>query len=155
MDRFLTSMATGFGAGRLPWAPGTAGSAVGLALAALLQTLPAAAFLAAGLFLFVVGIVAADRHERLTGITDDPAVVIDEIVGMMLSVWQIPLDPLVFAVAFGLFRFFDIFKPYPIRILERRLPGGAGVMADDLGAAVYTNLTLQLLIWIGWLGALL
>lgn len=145
-DRVALLVATGCGAGRAPVAPGTAGSAVAVLLLWLIP------FSRAGLVLFFLaaalgGMWAAHRAERVLGARDPGAIVIDEVAGMTLSVLSLPLTLPVLAVAFLLFRVFDIAKPFPAR-LSQRLPGGAGVMADDLIAGLYALATLALSRWL-------
>lgn len=124
-------------------APGTVASA----LAAL--ALWAIPFSAGGLVVFflavtLVGAWAAHRTEQILGGKDPGAIVIDEIAGMTLAVLALPRTPGVLAVSFMLFRLFDITKPFPARV-SQRLPGGAGVMIDDLVAGLYALATLALL----------
>ncbi len=124
-------------------APGTVASA----LTALgLWAIP---FSAAGLVLFFLAVTlggawAAHRAERLLGGKDPGAIVIDEVAGMTLAVLALPLTPPVLGLSFVLFRLFDITKPFPAGA-SQRLPGGAGVMVDDLIAGLYALATLALL----------
>lgn len=87
--------------------------------------------------LLAIGIAASDVYARLTGIKDPDEVVIDEVAGQCLTLLVVPLAPLPYLAGFLLFRFFDVAKPFPIRWLERNLPGGWGIMLDDTGAAIY------------------
>ena len=140
------AIATALGAGYSPIAPGTAGSAVGLLLWIALpkilwfQMAVIAVVTVVGVW---SGTVAAEHFGR-----EDPGqVVIDEVAGMMITVLLNPfVGPMWALVAFLLFRAADIVKPYPIDDLQR-LPGGLGVMADDVLAGVYANLVLRLCIW--------
>ncbi|HXZ84543.1 MAG TPA: phosphatidylglycerophosphatase A [Myxococcota bacterium] len=142
-------MATGAGSGYAPFASGTAGSLVGLALWWALASSGAAAsparyaLVCAGVV--AVGIWTAGRAEQLFGRHDDGRITIDEVAGMLLSLAWLPARPEVAGVGFLLFRLFDIWKPFPARRAER-LPGGLGVMADDLVAGAYANLGGQL-VW--------
>lgn len=148
-DRVALMVATVFGVGYAPWAPGSAGSACGLVLwAAGLGPLWAWSPLAAGaLFaaLAVLALWAAGRAERVLEVRDSPSIVIDEVAGMVLTLAGNPGRWWWLAAGFLAFRLFDIVKPFPVRRLER-LPGGLGVVADDLAAAVYANITLHLLV---------
>ena len=138
------SLATVFGVGYAPFAPGTFGSAVGLVLWAILpQSVPAQA--AAIPILFAVGCWAGTVAERYYGGTDPGPVVIDEVMGMLLTLFMHPVGWPGAVTAFILFRAFDVLKPYPADRLER-LHGGIGVMADDGMAAVYANLALWILV---------
>lgn len=123
------------GTGYAPLAPGSVGSAVTVVLLWLIP------FSRTGLVLFLVAVTgigtwAAHRAERLLGAKDPGAIVIDEVAGMTLAVLVFPLTPSVLAAAFVLFRLFDVVKPPPARA-SQRLPGGPGVMVDDLIAGVY------------------
>ena len=137
---FALSLATALGVGYVPFAPGTFGSAVGLVVwAALPSSLTAHAV--AILLIFVAGSWCATVAERHFGGTDPGPVVIDEVMGMLVTLFMHPVGWPGAIVAFLLFRAFDILKPYPADRLER-LPGGLGVMADDGMAAIYANLAL-------------
>ena len=145
------SLATAFGVGYVPFAPGTFGSAVGLIIWALL---PSSTYVhaAAIVIIFAVGAWSATTAERHFGGTDPGPVVVDEVMGMILTLF---LHPVGWAGAFGgfvLFRAFDVLKPYPADRLEQ-LPGGLGVMADDGMAAIYANVTLRVVLWLfpGWI----
>jgi phosphatidylglycerophosphatase A len=113
-----------------------------------LTRLPLAAVGGTCLAVFVIGWWAAGRLARHLGIEDPSVVVIDEVLGMFVSLLGLPFDPVVAVVGFVLFRIFDIVKPYPARALEH-LPGGLGIMADDVAAGVYANLVLRIgfLVW--------
>jgi phosphatidylglycerophosphatase A len=141
-------LATGFGVGQVRFAPGTAGSLLGLAVWALLP--PSPAVLAAAIVLvFAVGVWSAGIAERRLNRPDPGPVVIDEVLGMLVTLFLNPVGWAGAAAGFLLFRFFDVVKPYPANRLER-LHGGLGVMADDAMAAVYANIVLRLgLLWAG------
>ena len=97
-------------------------------------------------FVLLVGIISSHHAERLLNSKDSRHIVIDEFCGYFLSVLFIPFSINYALAAFFLFRFFDILKPFPIKKIEAALVGGIGVMADDIMAAIYTNIILQ--IWI-------
>jgi phosphatidylglycerophosphatase A len=143
-----TGLATGLGAGYSPVAPGTAGSAVGVLLFWPLAGRPAAEQAVAVAVLFLVGAAAATRVARRAGRKDPGLVVVDEVVGVWTTLAFLPLTWTTAVAGFLVFRLMDILKPYPARDLER-LPGGWGIMADDLMAGVYANLLLRvgLLVW--------
>lgn len=136
-------------AGASPVAPGTAGSAVGLLVwwAARRGGLDLTGELALVVVLFVVGAWAATECERALGVTDPGLVVIDEVMGMCLTLAGAPLSWPTAIAGFVLFRVFDVVKPPPARRLER-WPDGWGVMADDFAAAVYAWAALQGLLWL-------
>jgi phosphatidylglycerophosphatase A len=146
-DHVAAFIATAAGAGFLPKAPGTAGSAVGVLLYLLMDATGAGAWLVhAILFLFFAGILAAQRVETFWG-HDSQRIVIDEVVGQMIAFSSVGMTQhswVSVITGFALFRVFDIVKPFPVRHLER-LPGGAGVIADDVGAGLYALAALTLL----------
>jgi phosphatidylglycerophosphatase A len=135
-------IARGFGTGLAPIAPGTVASAATVAAlwAVPVSRLSLAVFVVT---VTVVGTWAADRAERVLGEKDPGAIVIDEVAGMALSVLPFPLTPGVLAAGFVLFRVFDVVKPAPAR-QSQVLPGGVGIMIDDLIAGAYTILVLAL-----------
>jgi phosphatidylglycerophosphatase A len=141
------ALATAFGAGYLPKAPGTFGSAVGLLLWLVLPHVLWVQLLAIAL-VSVAGIWSATVAERHFGRRDPREVVIDEVAGMMITLAVIPqATGWWMLIAFLLFRAADIVKPFPVNRLER-LPGGLGIMADDLMAGVYANLVLRAAMWL-------
>jgi phosphatidylglycerophosphatase A len=145
-DRAAILIATSGGAGFMPKAPGTAGAAVGVLVYVLMDWLGVSAyFLHVILLLLVAGIWASSHVERLWG-HDSQRIVIDEVVGQMITfaaVGGYQLSWFYILLGFGLFRLFDITKPFPIRRLER-FKGGLGVMADDVGAGLYALVVLTL-----------
>jgi phosphatidylglycerophosphatase A len=148
LDKGAHLVATGLLSGHSPFAPGTAGSAVGLVLFVPMAwaSLPVQLGLCAALFF--VGVFASARVARRVGLEDPGIVVVDEVLGMWLSLLGLPFSPLVVVLGFLLFRVLDILKPYPAAALEH-LPGGWGIMADDVAAGIYANLLLRvfLLVW--------
>lgn len=138
------TIATGFGLGYLPLAPGTAASIFAIVIIYLLS-LFSSWWLLAGLFImFFLGVYTGNQIEKERG-KDPSIVVIDEIVGMGLSLMFIPEDWRFILIAFILFRVFDTIKPPPIDRSER-LPGGYGIMMDDLIAGIYTFILTHLTI---------
>lgn len=161
-------LATWFGLGRLPKAPGTWGSAAGTALAILLAWisfrhtdltglyagrnfwtvgfLPGYADLLIAFVIAVVGVMASERAARYAQVKDPQWVVIDEVSGQLLTYylffWVLPLNWKSWLLGFILFRLFDIWKPFPARQLEQ-LPGGWGIMADDWMAGIYAAIVLR------------
>lgn len=141
------AFATCLGIGYVPVAPGTFGSAAGLALWAVLpQTAPVQA--AAILLVLTIGAWSGTVAERHFRTTDPGPIVIDEVMGMLVTLFMIPVGWLGAAAGFFLFRLLDIIKPYPANRFER-FHGGVGVMADDFMAAVYANLVLRLMLALG------
>jgi phosphatidylglycerophosphatase A len=135
------AIATVFGVGYAPMAPGTFGSAAGLIVWWLLPASPAVHALAI-VAIFFAGSWGGSVAERHFGRTDPGQVVIDEVMGMLITLFLNPVGWLGAVAGFFLFRVFDVIKPYPANRLER-LHGGFGVMADDAMAAVYANLALR------------
>ena len=134
-------LGTWFGAGLLPVMPGTWGSLAALPCAGVIRSLWGVAGLATGAaIVFAVGYWAAGTIANKSGAKDPGAIVIDEVAAQWLVLLPAPLHPLPYVVAFVLFRIFDIWKPWPVRLADRRVPGGLGVMLDDLLAAVYAIL---------------
>ena len=148
MRILILALATGAGSGYAPIASGTVGSLVGLALWSAVRELPLGRYALVCAVLLGVGIWAAGRAEQIFGRHDDGRITIDEVAGMLVSLASLPWRPEVAGVGFLLFRLFDIWKPFPARAAER-LPGGLGVMADDLVAGLYANLGGQL-VWRLW-----
>ena len=147
MRQLVIFLATGAYSGYAPVAPGTAGSIVGL-IAGCLVFAPIwryspVAFLMVFLVVFVAACRIAGSAERIFAEHDSSRIVIDEILGMVATMFLNPTGWAPLAAGFALFRIFDIIKPFPVRLLERQVPGGAGVMLDDLAAAIYANLVLQ------------
>lgn len=139
---WATAVATGAGCGYSPVVPGTVGSLLGLALLWLLPR-PAGWWIALPIaLLFLLGALAAGRVARGVGHEDPHIVVVDEVAGMWATLALLPLNPLTAGLGFVLFRLMDVWKPYPARDLES-LPGGWGIMADDMIAGVYANLLVR------------
>jgi phosphatidylglycerophosphatase A len=131
-------IALGFGAGLAPFAPGTFGTLVAIPLALGLGTYGGeTGYLLATAALLVAGAWASQVTGRALGVPDHGSIVIDEVVAFLIVLFFTGLTPLRIAVAFALFRFFDIVKPPPIRQLDAALKSGVGVMLDDLVAAGY------------------
>lgn len=150
LDWVALAVATAGGAGLAPKAPGTAGSAVGVLVYLAMEWLQLGRYYPhAIIFFLVAGIWASFRVEALYG-HDSQRIVMDEVVGQMITfafaAGRFQLSAVYVLLGFGLFRLFDIFKPFPIRRLER-LKGGVGVMADDVGAGIYALIVLSILKW--------
>jgi phosphatidylglycerophosphatase A len=130
-------IATVFGIGRLKPGPGTWGSAAGLVLAYPITGVAGSVGLLAGfLAVTAAGIWASDRYAAQAGASDPSEVVIDEVAGLWLTLFFAPFTILDWVIAFGLFRLFDIWKPWPISWADRRIKGGLGIMLDDLLAGL-------------------
>jgi len=148
VTRFAVFLATAGYSGYFPIAPGTVGSALGLAVYGFLRwsqtPLSPLTELVLIVTLFAAGVWAATTAERYFGGIDPGPIVLDEVVGMLITLAFIPVGLGAAIVGFFLFRVFDVIKPFPARRLEA-LHGGLGVMADDAMAAIYANVSLRLL----------
>jgi phosphatidylglycerophosphatase A len=142
-----TALATGFGAGYSPVAPGTAGTVVGVLLFWPMRSLPFAYQLAATVILFCLGVPASTHVSRRLGRKDPGLVVVDEIIGMWISLLLLPFTPAVVIAAFFAFRAMDILKPPPARGFEA-YPEGWGIVLDDVMAGIYANLIVQAGLWL-------
>lgn len=138
-------LAFGFGAGLAPKAPGTFGTLVAIPFYWLMQDLSLLSYLGVVLASFVVGIYFCDVAAKAQQTHDHPGIVWDEMVGYWLTMTFAPAGWLWVFIGFALFRLFDIVKPWPIGWLDRRVRGGFGIMLDDILAAVYAALCLQLI----------
>ena len=138
-------IATGCYSGYLPKAPGTWGSLFGLLLFFLLHTLSLEIYLAVIAGIFVIGTFAAGEAEKIMDHQDPGLVVIDEIVGMLITMIAVPATPLAMVLGFILFRIFDILKPFPVNFFDQRFHGGLGIMLDDVMAGIYSLIILQVL----------
>ncbi len=139
-------LATGFGAGLAPRAPGTFGTLFAVPLYLVMSPLTLPIYLAATAALFVMGIFICRRAAAELGIQDDPAIVWDEIVGYLITMAfaGASQNGWVIAAGFVLFRIMDIFKPWPVRWADRQVHGGLGIMLDDAMAGVYAGIALYL-----------
>jgi phosphatidylglycerophosphatase A len=136
-------IATWFGAGLSPIAPGSCGSLVALPIGWAIRAVSGTLGLAAALVLIIaIGCWAAGAVAKAGGVQDPANVVVDEVAGQWLVLLFAPLDPLVWGFAFLVFRIFDIWKPWPVRWADRHLKGGLGIMLDDILAAGYAVLVL-------------
>ncbi|MBI3602525.1 MAG: phosphatidylglycerophosphatase A [Candidatus Omnitrophica bacterium] len=144
MRPLATILATFFGVGFFPLAPGSAATGAGIVLAFALQG-SLVFYAAVTAALLVLGIPMATCVEEALHQKDPGIVVIDEVVGVLIALWGLPLSWPVVIIGFFLFRAFDMFKIYPINRLEA-LPGGLGIMLDDVMAGLYTNIILQVVL---------
>ena len=141
-------LAFGFGTGLAPFAPGTFGSLPGLALFWLTMDFGLYVQLSVALITAVAGIWICGESARRIGVHDHGGIVWDEIVGMYCTLLIAPFSITGWILAFVLFRFMDIVKPWPIRDVDHRLGGGLGIMLDDLVAALYAAVLLGLYRWL-------
>ena len=137
-------VALGFGAGLAPVAPGTFGSLVGLAIALALAPLGLVWNVVAAALAVAAGVWICGESARRLGVHDHPAIVWDEVAGMMIAMLAAPEEWWGAALAFALFRLFDIAKPWPIREIDHGMSGGAGIILDDVLAGVFAALVLMI-----------
>ena len=154
VDRLGVFVATCGYVGYAPLAPGTFGSAAGLAVFAAVRA-SGSTFVEVAVIvgLFAIGVWSAGAAERYFDRVDPSAVVMDEVAGMLITLALLPVTITGAIVGFFIFRALDVIKPWPSGRFEK-IPGGLGVMADDGMAGIYGNLLLQVLIWMtpaGWL----
>lgn len=140
--------AYGFGSGKAPVAPGTFGTLVGIPVYLLLHPLSSLAYAAIVAGMFAIGVWFCHVTERDLGVHDYPGIVWDEIVGYLITMFMAPAGWQWIVTGFFLFRLFDIWKPFPIHTLERRIQGGFGIMFDDALAGIYSLLVLQGFAWL-------
>jgi phosphatidylglycerophosphatase A len=135
--------------GYFPVAPGTAGSVAGLVLYGLLRWLqaPPAVETAVIALLFGIGVWSGTHAERYFGSTDPGPGVIDEVVGMLITLFMLPATWGIVIAGFFVFRVLDVVKPFPARRFES-FHGGMGMMADDVMSALYANVAIRILLWI-------
>ena len=145
-DKTAMFLATGFYTGRVPVAPGTFGSLIGLPLCFVLAgiQLPPAII---GLVLFIgLAVWVSDNAARTLKRKDPGCIVIDEIAGMMVTLIGVPVHLTSVIIGFILFRILDIAKPFPIRMIDKRLSGGLGIVADDVVAGLFANIGTRILL---------
>lgn len=143
MRDFLAKLATVFGVGYLPKGPGTWGTLVTLPLAwALMQAGPIL-YMVFVIALLPIAIISAQIYEDIHQTHDSKAIVIDEVLGFLITMTWLPMSWQSFVFGFLLFRVLDIWKPFPISYLDKKVQGGLGVVIDDVAAGIVANLILQ------------
>ena len=138
-------MATGFGVGYSPLAPGTLGTLIAIPVYYFLSNISSPIYEITVTGFFFLSVWISENAETSFGKKDDQRIVIDEIIGFLITMLWVPKTVPFIIIGFFLFRFFDILKPFPIRRLEKGLKGGYGVVLDDLVAGVYANIILHLI----------
>jgi len=145
MKHFILLLATGFGVGYSPIAPGTLGTLVAIPIYYFLSEIPSPLYEITLVGFFFLSVWVSENAERFFGKKDDQRIVIDEIIGFLITMLWVPKTIPFIIIGFFLFRFFDILKPFPIRRLEKGLKGGYGVVLDDVLAGVYGSIVLHLI----------
>lgn len=146
MNRLIMALATGCYVGRIPWAPGTWGSLAAMLPWLLMKNLPLPGYFLLLGAVFVVGFFVAGSAEKILDCPDAGSIVIDEFLGIFVTLTAAPAHPLAWLLGFLLFRVFDIAKPFPASWFDQRIHGGVGIMMDDIIAGIYAFLSLHL-IW--------
>ena len=150
---FSAFLALGFGSGLIKKAPGTFGTLVAIPFFLFLQFLSQPLIYLFIITIFFIGIYVADKTSRALAMKDPSCIVIDEVVGFLLLLILvghltgngISITKIDFILAFILFRIFDIWKPFPIDLLEKKFKGGFGIMIDDIGAAIFAYIIFMLI----------
>ncbi len=144
LDRVAVLLARGFGVGCSPVAPGTLGTVLAVPLVCLQLIWSTGQFLVFVLLFVLAAVYVTTVADKWMDETDDPSIVIDEMAGFLIAMTCVPLTVWSILAGFLLFRVFDIFKPFPVKTVERKVPGGLGIVGDDLVAGLMTNALLQL-----------
>jgi len=150
---FSAFLALGFGSGLIKKAPGTFGTLVAIPFFLFLQFLSQSLIYLFIITMFFIGIYVADKTSQALAMNDPSCIVIDEVVGFLLLLILvghltgngISITKIDFILAFILFRIFDIWKPFPIDLLEKKFKGGFGIMIDDIGAAIFAYIIFMLI----------
>ena len=144
-EKSVMFLATGCFIGKIPFAPGTIGTILGLPLCFVLSRIDFfVAILCTVIFIFfAIGI--AHKAEKILDIKDSGCIVIDEIAGLMVTLLGLPFNMVSAVAGFLIFRFFDILKPFPIRLLDKNLSGGSGIVLDDVAAGICSNVFLRVI----------
>lgn len=144
MNQLIIAIATGLYVGKLPKAPGTWGSAAAILPWLFIKDLDLTTYLVVVVILSIIGFFTAGSAEKIMDTPDAGPIVIDEIVGMFVTLTMAPDHPLAWLLGFLLFRLFDITKPFPVSWFDQKIHGGIGIMMDDIVAGLYALATLQL-----------
>jgi phosphatidylglycerophosphatase A len=147
MNQLIIILATGFYVGKIAKAPGTWGSLAAFLPWLLIRDMPLSAYLLILAALFIVGFFVCGSAEKILNSPDAGCIVIDEILGMFITLAAAPPYPAAWLLGFVLFRIFDIFKPFPVCWFDQHIHGGIGIMMDDVIAGLYALLSLQLIWW--------
>ncbi|KXS36307.1 MULTISPECIES: phosphatidylglycerophosphatase A [Idiomarina] len=139
-------LALGFGSGLAPKAPGTFGTLAAVPLVYGMLWLDITSYSLFVALSTLLGIYICRSAADKMGVHDHPAIVWDEFVGLMFTMWAMPANWALLMVGFLVFRVFDILKPWPISWLDKRLHGGTGIMLDDVLAGIASNFVLQLIL---------
>lgn len=147
-EKIILISATWFGAGLIPFAPGTWGSLAALPFAAAAYSSGLIISCLSLLIIFLFSIPVSGMASGIMNREDPPYIVIDEAAGIFVTLFLIPVSWAGFAAGFILFRIFDIIKPFPVGLIDKKIKGGAGVVLDDIMAGVYANLGLRIILFV-------
>jgi len=146
LNKFFLFLATGFGVGYSPVAPGTLGTLIAIPVYYFLSNISSPIYEITLVGFFFLSVWISENAEIFFGKKDDQRIVIDEIMGFLVTMLWVPKTAILIVIGFFVFRFFDILKPFPIRRLEKKFKGGYGVVLDDVMAGVYSNIVLQVIL---------
>jgi phosphatidylglycerophosphatase A len=153
LHQFLLNLATFFSIGKISKAPGTVATLATIPVWYLLAQTGSFIYMVVTFLLFPIGVWAAQTYEDQSATHDSKEIVIDEVVGFLITMVWLPVTWQSAVLGFVLFRFFDIVKPPPIRQIDKKIPGGFGVMADDVVAGIISSILMQLIYnQTNWLG---
>ncbi|MBN1381244.1 MAG: phosphatidylglycerophosphatase A [Deltaproteobacteria bacterium] len=145
-EKFIKILATGFGSGLAPVAPGTAGTLCAIPVYLILSPLSRPLYLITALAFIFLAVYVSQEAEKLYNEKDAQRIVIDEIAGYLWTMFLVTPTVLHCILGFVFFRFFDIVKVFPANYVQRKLPGGYGIVADDWAAGIYANILLLMII---------
>ena len=145
MNHFILILATGFGVGYSPVAPGTLGTLIAIPIYYFLSKIHFPLYEITLIGFFFLSVWISENAEKFFGKKDDQRIVIDEVIGFLITMLWVPKTLLFVIIGFFLFRVFDILKPFPIRRLEKGFKGGFGIVLDDIVAGVYGNIFLKMI----------
>lgn len=147
-ERFITFCGVGFGSGLIPKAPGTFGSAFALLFVPIWLAIGLSASVMVMIIMSLIGIYICDKTAELMGVHDDGRIVWDEFAGQSITFLPVlylgQMNWLWLLIGFALFRLFDVWKPWPIRVIDRQVGGGFGIMLDDIIAGLWAALCIWL-----------
>lgn len=141
-------LSLGFGSGLSPKMPGTMGTVVAVAIYLLVPTMDWKIYLGIIIGAFLIGIFLCETTAKALNVHDHPGIVWDEIVGYFITMFMVPKEWLWILIGFVLFRLFDIWKPWPIAVADKRLKGGFGIMFDDVIAAIFALIIIQIILYL-------
>ncbi len=141
-------LSLGFGSGLSPKMPGTIGTVIGVAIYLLIPSVDWKIYLSIIIAAFLTGIFLCGYTAKALNVHDHPGIVWDEIVGYFITMFMVPKQWMWILLGFVLFRIFDIWKPWPISIADKRLKGGFGIMLDDVIAAIFALIIIQITLYL-------